>query len=204
MTKSLEYSAPVFFHVDSQPSDARAQAVDMLIEEIKEHLKVVCYALIDDDVSRNGALFNLREESATLHSNKVTSPMQTSSWECGYNVLHAIQKLTDDNCIILQGLKQSVKALNLSTMYQDFDATQMRNGMAAKAMKDSTDQRPDWINPPASRDSTTWLPCQILHRLDYGAKGIWYCINFRIITNDVTMWCQLPDCNDCLYWKHTD
>jgi len=67
MTKSLEYSAPVFFHVDSQPSDARAQAVDMLIEEIKEHLKVVCYALIDDDVSRNGALFNLREESATLH-----------------------------------------------------------------------------------------------------------------------------------------
>jgi len=206
MTKSLDYSPPIFFHVDSQPSDARAHTLDMLIVEIKSHLKIVCYQLIEDTLSRNCAYYGLREESITLHSNKVTSLIQAGSWECGYNVLHTIHALTGDNCAILQGLTHSAKALNLCScgIYKGFDASVMRDNMAAQAMKESRDQRPQWLNPPASHDSTTWLPCQILQRLDCDTNGVWYCVNFRIITNDVTMWCQLPDNNDCLFWKHTD
>jgi hypothetical protein len=204
MTKSLEYSAPVFFHVDSLPSMARAQALDVLIGEIKDHLESTCYPLIEELDVRDGAYYSLRNESITIHSENVKSPKQKDYWECGYNVLHTIHTLTVDNCCILQSLKPTVRALDLFIMYKDFDATQMRMNMAERALKDATEQRQQWIDTPTSCDSSNWLPCQILNRKDWGTMGVWYSINFRIITSDVTMWCQLPDDNECLYWKHTD
>lgn len=203
MTSCSDDASPVFIHVDSSPSERRENDLEMLVDEIKEHLLEVCYPLNEDTANRQSLITNI-ESSRIIHSSQVNSPKQAGYWECGYHVLHTISILSKNNCKeTLDMMEPDNEVVNLHALLANFNASDMRRNMAIQAVTQATEQRTLWIDPPASHDSTSWLPCAILSIIDLECSGVWYRVNFRIRNNSVTLWCQLPD-NDCLYWKHTD
>jgi hypothetical protein len=198
MTSCSNDSPPVFIHIDPLPSKERESDLMVLVEEIKDHLVLMSFK---NCANRDSLL----KSSRILHSSHVNSPKQKGCWECGYYVLHMINMLSENNCAILDTMDRDNEVVNLHGLFVHFEASEMRRGLAIQAVTQTTNQRTQWIDPAASRDSTSWLPCTILDSIDLGSvgSGVWYRINFRIGNNFVSLWCQLPD-NNCLYWKHTN
>lgn len=201
--KFEDFSSPVFVHLDSCPSPDRTESLDGLISEIKEHLTLVSYSQIKNDVIRNIANVNL-DNSTTLHSCDVTSLIQDGIWECGYNVMYITEVFTTANCEMLSVLSSKTNRIDITPFYRNYDALRFRLKIATRAFQNAMDQRQQWAELPDSHDSTAWLPCQILHVHNFSSFGVWYRVNFKIGANNVRLLCQLPVADDCIYWKHTN
>jgi hypothetical protein len=202
VTRAEELGTPLFIHIDSMANDKKGKALNVLIEQIKEHMSAVCIPEIETKEGQDEATRNL-QLSKTFHSDKVKTIQQNGTWECGYFMMHMIDTLTKANCLMLSTLTTETLSVSLLGYYKKYNTVLFRKGMALRALDISAAQRDEWITQASSLDSTMWIACHILQVLDYAEGGKWYRLSYQIAKNTVRIWCQLPT-QDCLYWKHTN
>lgn len=192
MTLCSKTNVPIFLHLDSLHNDKKDAEIVSLCEEIVEHMLAHHY-FKDDDKAKSISESPIK----IIHSSKVTYSQQVSQWECGYYVLHSIERLR--TCAALKRLCADVVEVNMTLVLGPIDVIEYRVSLAFKAISDAREQRSKWVDISPD-DSSTWRSCSIIDIRVYTGGETWYHLNFTgSAKTQQRVWCELT--SDTIWWS---